>query len=79
MKQQNEWTEKAKRIDFDRLEALVIERIDILKSYVSGSEGISPIAHEAICRDLVFPIIGPLANFIESVSVGVDDGDDDQS
>jgi hypothetical protein len=69
----NEWLEKAKRIDFDRLAMLTSERIAILRIYVQNidkAEG-GEAVHDAICRDLIFPCIGLLANFIESVSIDV--------
>lgn len=66
------WTEKAKAINFDRLDMLVSERIAALKLYADslGGPNQDAQAHEAICRDLIFPAVGLLANFIESVEVG---------
>ena len=68
-----EWIEKARQVDFDRLDTLVGERIAALRLYVENidkAEG-DQVMHDAICRDLVFPCIYTLAQFIESVNVNI--------
>lgn len=68
--------EIVQRIDFDRLDKLVSERIGALKLYVQNidkAEGREEL-HDAICRDLILPCVGLLTNFIESVKVNVGEG-----
>ena len=67
--------EKVRRIDFDRLNALVSERIKALKLYVKNIDKANgdPAVHDAICRDLVMPCVHMLAQFIEAVKVDVVD------
>lgn len=68
-----EFLDKARQIDFDRLNALVSERIAALKLYITNidkAEGDKAL-HDAICRDLVLPCVFTLANFIEAVNVNV--------
>ena len=68
--------EIVQRIDFDRLDTLVSERIGALKLYaqnIDKAEG-SKELHDAICRDLILPCVGLLTNFIESVKVNVGEG-----
>ena len=68
--------EIVQRIDFDRLDTLVSERIGALKLYAENfdkAEG-SKELHDAICRDLILPCVGLLTNFIESVKVNVGEG-----
>jgi len=63
--------EMVQSIDFDRLSALVVERIAALKLYsknIDKAEG-SKELHDAICRDLIMPCVGLLANFLESVKL----------
>ncbi len=67
--------EIVQRIDFDRLDTLVSERIGALKLYaqnIDKAEG-SKELHDAICRDLILPCVGLLTNFIESVKVNVEE------
>lgn len=61
-----------RRIDFDRLDTLVSERIGALKLYAEGvgKAGHDEAAHEAICRDLVMPAVTLLVQFLESVQIG---------
>lgn len=69
-----EFLDKARQIDFDRLNALVSERIAALKLYITNidkAEGDKALLHDAICRDLVLPCVFTLANFIEVVNVNV--------
>jgi hypothetical protein len=60
-----------RRIDFDRLDMVVSERIGALKLYAQNidkaTEG--PEIHDAICRDLILPCVGLLTQFIESVKL----------
>lgn len=67
----NEWIEKARKINFDALEANVGERIGALRLYVENIDKISddPAYHDAICRDLIFPCIKLLAQFCVSVKI----------
>lgn len=63
--------ETVKSIDFDRLKALVSERITALQLYaenIDKAEG-SKDLHDAICRDLIMPCVCLLANFLESVKL----------
>jgi CheY-specific phosphatase CheX len=66
-----EWTEKARSINFDRLDQLVSERIAALKNIVHSNEktGFSDEAMNAICRDLIMPCVYSLGQFIEAVSI----------
>ena len=67
--------EIVQRIDFDRLDTLVSERIGALKLYaqnIEKAEGGKEL-HDAICRDLILPCVGLLTNFLESVKVNVGD------
>ena len=68
--------EIVQRIDFDRLDTLVSERIGALKLYAQNNdkaEGGKDL-HDAICRDLILPFVGLLTNFLESVKVNVGEG-----
>lgn len=59
------------RIDFDRLDMLVSERIGALKLYaqnIDKAEGGRDL-HDAICRDLILPCVYTLAQFLEAVKV----------
>ena len=65
--------EIVQRIDYDRLDTLVSERIGALKLYaqnIEKAEGGKEL-HDAICRDLILPCVGLLTNFLESVKVNV--------
>lgn len=65
--------EIVQRIDFDRLDTLVSERIGVLKLYaqnIEKAEGGKEL-HDAICRDLILPCVGLLTNFLESVKVNI--------
>ena len=63
--------ETVKRIDFDRLDMLVSERIAALKLYahnIDKAEGSNEV-HDAICRDLILPCVYTLTQFLESVTL----------
>ena len=68
----NENIDLVRRMDFDRLDALVSERIGALKLYAEsiGKAGADVEAHDAICRDLILPAVGVLMHFLESVQIG---------
>ncbi len=61
-----------RRIDFERLGAVVGERIRVLALYVQNIEkttNASAEVNEAICRDLVLPCVGLLTDFLQAVQV----------
>lgn len=60
-----------RRIDFDRLDMLVSERLATFKLYAQNMDRIAdgPAVHDAVCRDLILPCIGLLASFIDCVNV----------
>lgn len=63
--------ETVKRIDFDRLDMLVSERIGALKLYaqnIDKAEGGEEV-HDAICRDLILPCVYTLTQFLEAVKL----------
>ena len=60
--------EKVKRLDFDRLDVLVSERLGALKLLAQGMT--ESDVHDAICRDLILPCVYLLAEFLESVKIG---------
>ena len=59
--------ETVKRLDFDRLDAVVSERIGALKLLAQGM-GETDV-NDAICRDLILPCVYTLAQFLESVKI----------
>ena len=59
--------EKVKRLDFDRLDMLVSERIGALKLLAQGMT--ESDVHDAICRDLILPCVYLLAQFLDSVKI----------
>jgi len=59
--------EKVKRLDFDRLDLLVSERLGALKLLAQGVQETEE--QEAICRDLILPCVYTLAQFLESVKI----------
>jgi hypothetical protein len=64
-----------RRIDFDRLDMLVSERLGALKLYaqnIDKAEG-GPQIHDMICRDLILPCVYTLTQFIESVKINTED------
>lgn len=63
--------EMVQRIDFDRLGALVGERITALKLYAQNidKEAGGKELHDAICRDLILPCVSLLMTFLESVRI----------
>jgi len=62
--------EKVKRLDFDRLDMLVSERLGALKIYAQSVGKTESDVHDAICRDLILPCVYLLAEFLESVKIG---------
>ena len=61
--------EKVKRLDFDRLDMLVSERLGALKIYAQSVGKTESDVHDAICRDLILPCVYLLAEFLESVKI----------
>ena len=59
--------ETVKRLDFDRLDMLVSERIGALKLLAQGMT--EREVNDEICRDLILPRVYALAQFIESVQI----------
>lgn len=59
--------EKVKRLDFDRLDMLVSERIGALKLLAQGMT--ESAVNDQICRDLILPCVYTLAQFLESVKI----------
>ena len=59
--------EKVKRLDFDRLDVLVSERLGALKLLAQGMT--ESDVHDDICRDLILPCVYLLAEFLESVKI----------
>lgn len=72
----NENLELVRRMDFDRLDTLVSERIAALKLYAQGVRNTTPgdaAAHNAICGDLILPAVSLLLEFLNTVQVGRDE------
>ena len=59
--------EKVKRLDFDRLDVLVSERLGALKLLAQGMT--EREVNDEICRDLILPCVYLLAEFLESVKI----------
>ncbi len=59
--------ETVKRLDFDRFDTVVSERIGALKLLAQGMTETD--VNDAICRDLILPCVYALAQFIESVEI----------
>ena len=59
--------EKVKRLDFDRLDMLVSERIGALKLLAQGIT--EREVNDNICRDLILPCVYLLAQFLDSVKI----------
>ena len=59
--------ETVKRLDFDRLDAVVSERIGALKLLSQGMT--ERQVNDDICRDLILPCVYTLAQFLESVKI----------
>jgi hypothetical protein len=59
--------ETVKRLDFDRLDTVVSERIEALKLLAQGMT--ERQVNDDICRDLILPCVYALAQFIESVEI----------
>ena len=60
--------EKVKRLDFDRLDVLVSERLGALKLLAQGMTDSD--VNDAVCRDLILPCVYLLAEFLEAVKIG---------
>ena len=60
--------EKVKRLDFDRLDMLVSERLGALKLLAQGVQ--ESVVNDEICRDLILPCVYLLAEFLEAVKIG---------
>jgi hypothetical protein len=61
--------EKVKRLDFDRLDSLVSERLGALKIYAQTVGQTESSVHDAICHDLILPCVYLLAQFLDSVKI----------
>ena len=61
---------KVKRLDFDRLDVLVSERLGALKIYAQSVGKTESDVHDAVCRDLILPCVYLLAQFLEAVKIG---------
>ena len=59
--------EKVKRLDFDRLDMLVSERLGALKLLAQGIQDTE--LQDAVCRDLILPCVYLLAQFLASVKI----------
>ena len=59
--------EKVKRLDFDRLDMLVSERLGALKILAQGIT--EREVNDDICRDLILPCVYTLAQFLDSVKI----------
>ena len=59
--------EKVKRLDFDRLDVVVSERIGALKLLAQGVQ--ESAVNDEICRDLILPCVYLLAQFLDSVKI----------
>ena len=59
--------EKVKRLDFDRLDMLVSERLGALKLLAQGIQDTE--LQDAVCRDLILPCVYLLAQFLDSVKI----------
>ena len=59
--------EKVKRLDFDRLDMLVSERLGALKLLAQGIT--EREVNDDICRDLILPCVYLLAQFLDSVKI----------
>jgi len=66
---------KVKRLDFDRLDMLVSERLGALKIYAQTVGKTESDVHDAICRDLILPCVYTLAQFLEAVKIGDEEKD----
>ena len=66
--------EKVKRLDFNRLDMLVSERIGALKLLAQGMN--EREVNDDICRDLILPCVYTLAQFLDSVKI--EDSNDEQ-
>ena len=59
--------QKVKRLDFDRLDVLVSERLGALKLLAQGMT--EREVNDEICRDLILPCVYLLAEFLEAVKI----------
>ena len=62
--------EKVKRLDFDRLDMLVSERLGALKLLAQGIT--EREVNDDICRDLILPCVYLLAQFLDSVKINTE-------
>ena len=60
---------EVKRLDFDRLDVLVSERLGALKIYAQSVGKTESDVQDAICRDLILPCVYLLAEFLEAVKI----------
>ena len=58
---------KVKRLDFDRLDMLVSERLGALRLLAQGMT--EREVNDNICRDLILPCVYLLAQFLDSVKI----------
>ena len=65
--------ETVKKLDFDRFDTVVSERIGALKLLAQGMTKTD--VNDAICRDLILPCVYTLAQFLESVKIEEKNGD----
>lgn len=61
---------KVKRLDFDRLDMLVSERLGALKLLAQGIT--EREVNDDICRDLILPCVYLLAQFLDSVKINTE-------
>ena len=59
--------ETVKRLDFDRLDTVVSERIGALKLLAQGMT--EREVNDDICRDVILPCVYILAQFIELIKI----------
>ena len=62
--------EKVKRLNFDRLDMLVSERLGALKLLAHGVQ--ESAVNDEICRDLILPCVYLLAQFLDSVKINTE-------
>ena len=68
--------DRVRRLDFDRLDDLVSERLAALKLYAQNIDKTSNAnaeTNDMICRDLILPCVYLLAQFLESVQIRKED------
>ena len=64
-----------RRMDFDRIDTLVSERIAAFKLYAQSvcKHSADEAAHDAICGDLILPAVSLLLEFLDCVEIGSDE------